>query len=270
MSDEKEDLLTRLGLTLNQARILLALQKIDDSATVHFIARISGVTREKIYCVMPELQERGFVEKIIVSPLKYKAISFSAVVSILLKKLQKISQDMRRKAKEIQAQSDAQKENMAQNCDDESIIICKKDIGQKTRTQAIENATKSLDMILPCFHGEADWTFILRLYNKLSKRNTPMRFILQQHIKSKTFREKFVTLEKNPLFQIKAAQDVTTLMSFSIIDRKQVTIATSTKTFPEDYSVICTRNPVFVALTLGYFEMTWNQAIRLDARVPGC
>ena len=92
-----------------------------------------------------------------------------------------------------------------------------------------------------------------------------MRFILQQPIKSKTFREKFFTLVKNPLFQIKTAQAVTTLMSFYIIDGNQVTIATSTKTFPEDYSIICTRNPVFVALTLGYFEMTWNQAITLDA-----
>jgi sugar-specific transcriptional regulator TrmB len=264
VSNEKEDLLTRLGLTVNQARILLALQKIDESATVHSIARISGVTREKIYCIMPELQERGFVEKIIVSPLRYKAISFSAVVSILLKKLQKISQDMRRRAKELQAQS-TQKENIAQNCDEESIVICKKSLGQKTRTHALENAKKSLDVILPCFHGEADWTLILRLYKKLSKRNTPMRFILQQPIKSKTLREKIVTLLKNPLFQIKTAQAVTTLMSFNIIDGKQVTIATSAKTFPEDYSVICTRNPVFVALTLGYFEMTWNKAITLGA-----
>lgn len=257
-SDEKVQLLTRLGLTVNQATILCALNGLDEPATVNSISKISGVTREKVYCIMPGLQKMGLVEKTLVSPAKYKAVSLKKTASILLKRKEVETTYIKKKAKELF--QDVQEKGLGQNIDEETIMVCKKELGYEKRLRAIENAKVSFDQITIGFDLELRWDAILKQYHKLLSRGAKVRLVLQQQLKSKRVREEMSQLLENPLFELRYIKSGPTLMSLYIIDKKLVTIATSTKTYPKDYSVMCGCAPVLVSLTLGYFENIWNNA----------
>jgi sugar-specific transcriptional regulator TrmB len=61
--DEEVQTLTCLGLTLCQARVYLALAR-SGMSTAKTISKVSKVTREDIYRIMPTLQKLGLVENI--------------------------------------------------------------------------------------------------------------------------------------------------------------------------------------------------------------
>ena len=259
-SEEKVQLLTRLGLTNNQATILVALDKLGEPATVNTISKISGVAREKVYCIIPSLQELALVEKILASPIKFKAISLRKATSMLIRKIDDETFEIKRKTKELLQSPEEEEEDLEQNCDEETIVVCNKEIGYTKRMQAFENATQSLDIITLGFDLEGSWDYFSKKYCKALNRGAQIRLMLEEEIKSKEVIEELSILTENPLFEFRYVDSVSPLMSLYVIDGKQVTIATSTRNFPKKYSVICTRTPVLVSLALGYFENLWNKA----------
>ena len=264
-SDEKVQLLIRLGLTNNQAIILLALDKIGAPATVNTISKTSGVTREKVYCIIPDLQELSLVEKILTSPVKIKAIPLKKATSILIKKMDNETSELKRKTKELL--QNPGEEKLEQNSDEETIVVCNKEIGYKKRMHALENATQSLDIITLGFDLELAWSYFSKKYRKVLKKGARIRLILEEQLKSNKVQEELSIFEDNPLFELKYAYSVSPLMSLYVIDGKQVTIATSVRNFPKKYSVICTRTPIIVALALGYFENLWNKTPPLNQKM---
>ena len=56
--DENTDLLLGLGLSLNQARVYLAILKLEKT-TVASVTRFSKVRREDVYRILPSLEKMG-------------------------------------------------------------------------------------------------------------------------------------------------------------------------------------------------------------------
>jgi sugar-specific transcriptional regulator TrmB len=65
--DENTDLLLGLGLTLNQAKIYLAILKLEKT-TVSEVAKFSKVRREDVYRILPSLEKMGLVERLLGKP----------------------------------------------------------------------------------------------------------------------------------------------------------------------------------------------------------
>lgn len=86
------------GLTEYQARVYLTLLDLG-SAQASQIPPLSRVPRTRIYATMSQLHEKGLVEIIPEAPLRYKAVPFSNF-------LQKLSQELRERAEEIEASRD--------------------------------------------------------------------------------------------------------------------------------------------------------------------
>jgi sugar-specific transcriptional regulator TrmB len=83
-------ILVRLGLTRLQATVYFNLAKLGE-ADVKTISQASGVSRQGVYRVMPELVELGLAQEIVVKPAIYKAAPMAECCDLLLeKKLQKI------------------------------------------------------------------------------------------------------------------------------------------------------------------------------------
>ncbi len=76
--------LTELGLTLNQARIYVALLSSERLLTVKEISKITNITRQDVYRIMPSLQNNGLVEKTITAPTMFKATPLKLGLSILV------------------------------------------------------------------------------------------------------------------------------------------------------------------------------------------
>lgn len=85
VNDEEIQVLTRLGLTITQAKVFLALCRIGTS-TPKIISEESKVARQDIYRIFTELQELGFVVKGITSPVMFEAIPLQDALSFLLER----------------------------------------------------------------------------------------------------------------------------------------------------------------------------------------
>jgi len=77
------------GLTGNEAKVYLALLQFK-KASAHAIARLSGVPRQEVYRVLPQLEKLGMVEVIIDRPTKFLAIDPEEVLSELIERQQEI------------------------------------------------------------------------------------------------------------------------------------------------------------------------------------
>jgi len=70
---ETIDTLIELGLTLNQARIYVALLHSEKPVTAKEISKITDITRQDVYRILPNLQKTGLLEKTITAPAMFKA-----------------------------------------------------------------------------------------------------------------------------------------------------------------------------------------------------
>src|SRR3989454_12472171 len=87
--------LREFGLTEYQARAYLALLDLG-TATASQIPPIARVPRTRIYATMQQLHEKGLVEIIPETPLKYKPVPFSNY-------LMKVASEQRQRAETLEA-----------------------------------------------------------------------------------------------------------------------------------------------------------------------
>ena len=84
LSKEKgSELLTQIGLTKIQAKIYLTLLSLDE-ANARTLTRETNVPRQEVYRALDDLQKKGFIEKIIASPHKFKATPIDYALQILM------------------------------------------------------------------------------------------------------------------------------------------------------------------------------------------
>ena len=81
--DENTDLLLGLGLSLNQARVYLAVLKLEKT-TVGQVAKFSKVRREDVYRVLPSLEKMGLIERLLGKPTTIRATPISDALSFLV------------------------------------------------------------------------------------------------------------------------------------------------------------------------------------------
>jgi sugar-specific transcriptional regulator TrmB len=73
MNEEALTALQRLGLTAYEARVYVALEKLQ-SATASEIADVSDVPRSQVYQTATALEDRGFIEEQQANPTRYRVV----------------------------------------------------------------------------------------------------------------------------------------------------------------------------------------------------
>jgi sugar-specific transcriptional regulator TrmB len=82
-NDENTDLLLGLGLSLNQARVYLAILKLEKT-TAGQIAKFSKVRREDVYRILPTLEKLGLIERLLGKPTEIRTTPISDALSLLV------------------------------------------------------------------------------------------------------------------------------------------------------------------------------------------
>ena len=77
------EMLTRFGLTRNQARVYLAALQLA-SATPVEVSKTSGVHREDVYRLLPKLAEMGLIEVVPGSPVRIRTIPIDEALSAII------------------------------------------------------------------------------------------------------------------------------------------------------------------------------------------
>jgi len=260
------ELLTGLGLTSRQSKIYLAIARLE-MATAKTISRLSGVRRENVYRIIPQLQDVGLIEKIIDTPVRFRAIEVRDAVLILLDQRIKQTDKLQKEAKIVI-------KNFKKTCahnginDEEKtefILIPKKMALVHRKIQSINNAEKSVDIITTLKRlSQAGPNYFIPA-NKALERGVTIRVITEKP-------EKKLELPINGKSTQKIKEQYYKIFRYSkqpirnviiIIDRKEVYIFTTPHLRLEESPALWSNNLSLIDITQNYFEKLWNDSLEL-------
>ena len=99
--DKESELLRAWGLTILQANVYLSLIRLNDNISAGTLSSLLKMPRTDVYRVLNELQDEGFVEKIIDKPLKFKAVPLRQAFLIMEERRTEKTTELQMKAREL-------------------------------------------------------------------------------------------------------------------------------------------------------------------------
>jgi sugar-specific transcriptional regulator TrmB len=256
-------ILGRLGLTINQARVYLALVNRGFVAAKE-ISEISNIAKQDVYRVIPQLQKLGLVEKLIASPNLFKANQPEEALSVLLEYKEKETSVLHNEALKLidkltqKTKNTTTKENAFQF----SIITGKKAIIARSR-KAIAEANDSICVVTPWKNSLMNKQNFLALSKLALDRKVKIRFMLHVHrTEIDAFLRNMKFLSEDSRFDARllfAGEPI----SFSVFDKEQVFFSTQ-KDVLGNAPILWSNNPNFAALAKNYFDILWEAALILD------
>jgi sugar-specific transcriptional regulator TrmB len=257
VKDDQISILEELGMTATQAKIYLSLAK-SKCLTAHAIANISKIARPDVYRILPMLEEAGFVERVISSPVEFHAIPIDACISILMKKRIMKTAELQQKTLSLAKEFCRQPENEEIDEKFEFLLIPSKAAIYKKAENMIKSAREQI-----CFLGlQKRMDSWLSLYSphleKALAKNVNLKIIMPKNENVKP-NEALKKMRKYPNFQLKFISKEPE-SGFSVWDKKEVLITTSAVDTPFPFPTLWSRNKAIVALSQNYFDLLWQEA----------
>jgi sugar-specific transcriptional regulator TrmB len=257
MPQEKEvQVLIRLGLTCNQARVYLTLFR-SGMSSARTISETSKVAREDIYRIIPKLQELSLVEKIIDSPSMYKAIPIKDALTILMNSRKQETSKLEAEINDIIQNSEINKIRRVFEKETQEFILIPKEQAVIKRKKMIDNAQKRVDLITAWERfNESVVSYDTNIENAL-KKNVELRIIIGKPKNeklllelTKVWREKYVSFKTRWIPNYPSAR-------VTLVDAKEVLFAKSVTTGFED-PFLWSINQSLVAVVQDFFETMWT------------
>jgi sugar-specific transcriptional regulator TrmB len=256
--DENTDLLLGLGLSLNQARVYLAVLKLEKT-TVGQVAKFSKVRREEIYRILPALEKMGLIERLLGKPTEIRATFISDALTFLVAE-EKRKSDERLLGMKSTVKKLSLKEWAQQPPEEESIFILipdKKAILAKT-SGLIGDSRKEVALI-------ADKTRIMPVLSRFSdewkrgiKSGVQIRLILEGDSPDASLKEKVKKLIGGVSVQVKFHCEP--LNHFIMSDDKEALITTSKESGLGESPSLWTNNSNLIGVLRTGFESDWKKA----------
>ncbi|MCW4006249.1 MAG: helix-turn-helix domain-containing protein [Candidatus Bathyarchaeota archaeon] len=252
--------LVRLGLNGVQAKIYLGLLRTG-LAKAQEIAKASGVARPDVYRTLAQLQEIGLVEKMVTTPIKFKALPINYGLQMLLKQREKENTDIQKKASQLIKSYQNTDENLVpQTSDAQFVLIPKKEtivhtvqeIAKKTQTHMY--FMTPLKKLLPLIINHPD------IFSAATKRGVNVQILTEKPEEKTDLTKPTRELNKHPNFELRMI--LTPLnVDFGIFDDQKILLSTAAKTNPTQAPAIFSNNPDIIELAKNYFEIAWITAI---------
>ncbi len=256
--DENTDLLLGLGLTLNQAKVYLAILKLEKT-TVGQVAKFSKVRREDVYRLLPALEKMGLIERLLGKPTEIRATRISDALSLLVAE-EKGRNDERLVGMRGIVQKLSLKDWKQRLPKEESIYILiaeKKAILAKT-SELISNSRKEVALI-------ADKARIIPVlaqfsdeYKLAMKKGAQVRLLFEGENPDDMLKEKVKKLIGDASVHIKFHRDP--LNHFIMSDDKEALITTSKETGLGESPSLWTNNGNLIGVLRTGFESDWKKA----------
>ncbi|MCW4007878.1 MAG: hypothetical protein NWF09_04205 [Candidatus Bathyarchaeota archaeon] len=257
-SDDIE-LLNSLGLTINEAKIIIALCQLR-TATAKKIAQVSGVAREVVYQAMPKLQEKAIVEELITSPKKFKAPTIKEVYAILLQHKKEENRELCKRIRETLHKHQKESFNGKENQEEISLIHTGRN-EQCRISQEYKKVQKSVDLtfsagkFLQWSQHYAEWSL-----KEAVKRNVKMRILIEQKLLKQTAISPEIFSPFQPYLknvEFKYTEDLN-LAELMIFDKNKIYLSIKKEKDINKMCWLCTKNPAMVELANRYFEVMWQ------------
>ncbi len=249
--------LNELGLSVLQAKAYLALTHFS-SANVKTISKFSNVARSDLYRTLSALQELGLVEKIIESPLEFRAIPLDNGLRLLLKN--KTKKHMLLRSKTLQLIRVFKKGSKIMSSEEQNfkfVLIPKGDYFLERIRAAIAQSNRQIDLLLSWkrFSVGAD-DAVTESFDEALSRNVKFRLIVEAleetidadrmaHLCKETSNCHFKFISHSPGYE------------FGIYDKKKAFVTVNPKADLGDSPALWSTNQSFVSLISDYFERLW-------------
>jgi sugar-specific transcriptional regulator TrmB len=256
--DENTDLLLGLGLTLNQAKVYLAILKLEKT-TVGQVANFSKVRREDVYRILPSLEKMGLIERLLGKPTELRATRVSDALSLLVAE-EKGKSDERLVGMRGIVQKLSLKDWRQELPKEENIYILiaeKKSIFAKT-SDLISNSRKEVALIadkgriMPVLFQFSDE------YKLAIKKGAEIRLIFEGDTYDASLKENVKKLIGATSVQIKFHLEP--LNHFIMSDDKEALITTSKESGLGESPSLWTNNSNLIGVLRTSFESDWQKA----------
>jgi len=257
-NDENTDLLLGLGLTLNQAKVYLAVIKLQKT-TVGQVANFSKVRREDVYRILPSLEKMGLIVRLLGKPTEIRATRVSDALSLLVAEEKGKFEEKLVGMKDI-VQKLSLKEWKQPPLGDESIYIL---IAEKAAilakiSELIKNSKEEIALIaakgwiLPVLARFSDES------KKAIKMGTKIRLIFEGEKPNSLLKEKVKQLIGAPSVQVKFHREP--LNHFIMSDDKEALITASKESGLGESPSLWTNNCNLIGVLRTGFESDWQKA----------
>jgi sugar-specific transcriptional regulator TrmB len=257
-NDENTELLLGLGLTLNQAKVYLAIIKLEKT-TVGQVAKFSKVRREDVYRLLPSLEKMGLVERLLGKPTEVRATRITDALSLLIAE-EKGKADERLVGMRGIVQKLTLKDWKQELPKEESIYILiaeKKAILAKT-SELIRNSRKEVALIsdrarvMPVLAQFSDE------YKLAIKEGAQIRVLFEEEKSDASLKEKAKKIIDGASVHVKFHREA--LNHFIMSDDKEALITTSKESGLGESPSLWTNNSNLIGVLRTGFESDWKKA----------
>jgi sugar-specific transcriptional regulator TrmB len=253
-SDSNITTLHKLGLTVLEAKVYTALA-LAGNTEVKTLAHSLNIAKCEGYRAISALEKRGLVEKLLVVPACYRAISIDEATQILLETKSSEYNNLQKETQEL-VKSLCKVDATNPKLEEDDIVVSEGKTVAKRLIIQLQTAKSSFEAISTwnvCARMLCDWSKDLI---RLTKSGVHVRILTDVQPKGELTPEFLSELQKNPFFEIRYYWEPLTI-KLAIRDRYEVNICFSEKSSSPN---IWSKNPVFAQLANKTFECMWNEA----------
>ncbi|MCW4024378.1 MAG: hypothetical protein NWF01_05000 [Candidatus Bathyarchaeota archaeon] len=255
-NDESTKTLTAFGLSRSQAKSYLTLLEIG-VASVKEVAKNSNVARPDTYRALADLQELGLVEKVVAFPTKFKSLSITDAIAILMQRRNKENAELGKKATALIKLVSERNSHVQRSEEKQLTLILGGDAITAKLHKIMQNSKEKICIICPKKDFLQCKQFISEPLQEAVGNRLTIMFITENHVGPREPKE-IRDLKKNPRFKVKYL-DATPAVCFAVFDKKEVVIINTPEIKYSNSSVIWSNNPCLIELAQSYFEHLWNQ-----------
>jgi sugar-specific transcriptional regulator TrmB len=257
-NNEKIQTLTNLGLTVDQARLYLALLQGGPS-TARQLATTSKIARPDIYRIIPTIERQGIVEKLMTKPISYQAVPAVMVLSnmirhktteqkLLIKETEELLDDLK----------DKQISEPQEDSTDSVMVYGKEGVVQRLKVSLAKASEDVCIVFLAERYSEVILDFADE-YRKALRRGVKISIAVEQHVQKKKALQLAERLSVNRNFKVRVVPSALPAI-VTVIDDKEAFITMASAVSLPSITALWSKNVSLVALAKNYFECTWNNA----------
>jgi sugar-specific transcriptional regulator TrmB len=251
-NDKVLDILMKLGLTELQAKTYLTLTRFE-KAEVKKISETAKIARQDLYRIIPTLEKLGLVEKIIATPILYKAIPLSEGTSSLFQKKSNEYSSLKSSLELIVAHPEDNSKAATEEENEAEFVITSERKRLVAKLEKAYSESTNIDIVLP---GNALNFMIFNFYESLSlalSKGAKIRVMANKADMRMGTKQKLENLKANLNFELRIV-DSAFEFGFAICNGREVNIAISNKEVPS----LWTNNRQIVRINQMMFETQWN------------
>ena len=252
--------ITKLGLTLLEAKVYLALCKYEKLSAKQ-ITKLTNIAQPDVYRVAKSLQEKGLVEKQIQKPSAYKAVPFEIGTTFLLERKKTEYKILQKKIKKLSSQYSLHN-NLPPKHESHFLMIPKRENVVKRIAEAIERAEKKIDLSLTWKRFYKGMTSAFHeSVEKAWERGVEFRIVLEIPHEKVAQEEATGFCRKSPMCNIRFLPDrPKTVMG--IYDGEEAFIVVHPKEGLFESPILWSNNPSLITAVQEYFNLLWNVSLK--------